>query len=277
VKIFLVIVLVLIALAVVAVVTAGRSNYEEFLADAARIRKDVPTQPAVPVTDKDLEGLPEPVKNWMKAAGVLGKNRVTGAHLKHAGQFRPSPDGGWSNITGEYFLTTGKPSFAWFGSMNYLPLVPVVARDSYFDGKGRMLIKLLGTFTMLDATGSEIDVSAQGRLLAEFVMLPHALLPGPGITWEPLTATSAKVTLDDGGMKARAVFHFGKDALPERAVVERYYSAKGGSVKATFLGTCLDYKDFQGFRIPSRMEGTWDLPEGPYKYVDFLITEASFE
>ena len=50
VKIFVIIVLVLVTLAVVALVTAGRGNYQEFLADAARIRKGVPTQPAVPVT-----------------------------------------------------------------------------------------------------------------------------------------------------------------------------------------------------------------------------------
>ena len=66
--------------------------------------------PATIITEDDLLHLPMPVQNYLRYAGVVGKERMSLVRLKHGGEFRTRPGQEWLPIEGEEipgFRTTG--------------------------------------------------------------------------------------------------------------------------------------------------------------------------
>ena len=71
--------------------------------------------------------------------------------------------------------------------------------DGYADGQGAMQWKLLGLIRLLHAQGPDVSHSAAGRVAAEAVWVPTALLPRFGVTWQAADAhhLTASYRLDD--------------------------------------------------------------------------------
>jgi hypothetical protein len=265
-----------VAVATVLVVAAvfDRLNHRSFLEDALRARAEDAPPPAGPISAADLARLPAPVKRYLELAGVVGKPRYRFAHITHGGFFRPSPKGPWFPIQGEYYLTTGKPTFVWYGKIR-MPLgISVVARDSCIGGRGRMLIKLASAIVVGDSTGPETDQSARGRLVSELSMVPTSLVPSDHVRWEPIDERGARMVVRAGASEEAAVLQFGDNGMPTRIVVQRSYEDRG---KTPWTGTVKAYREFQGLNVCEEIEGAWNLPEGDYCYVRFRVTGAQYE
>jgi len=76
--------------------------------------------------------------------------------------------------------------------------------DGYADGQGAMQWKLLGLIRLLHAQGPDVSHSAAGRVAAEAVWVPTALLPRFGVTWQAADAhhLTASYRLDDVELEA---------------------------------------------------------------------------
>ncbi len=61
------------------------------------------------------------------------------------------------------------------------------------------------------------------RYLAETPWYPGALLPGHGITWQPLDDDSAVAVVDDGDVVVRLAFAFGDDGPVASVYAEDRY------------------------------------------------------
>ena len=269
---------VLLALGAAALALADHLNHRAFLADAEAAVAAAARQPDVPVTEADLAPLPAPVAAHLRAAGVVGQRRTSVARLRHGGLFRPSKDASWKAIEGEYVLTTATPAFLWYGRIHMAPLVPIVARDGFALGRGRMLVKAFGAIRMVDERGPEMDQAGFDRLLAELTLVPTALLPGPHLRWEPVDERSARAFLAVGDLRASMVFR--RDPATGETVldVERGHQEGDRVVRRMFRARSSGEPiQAGGFTLLPRIEGTWLLPEGELKYVDFALEEARFE
>jgi hypothetical protein len=269
---------VVLALAAAALAIADRLNRRAFLADVDAAIAASPRQPGGPVSEADLAGLPPPVAAHLRAAGIVGQPRATVARLRHGGRFLASKEVGWRPISGEYVLTTGTPAFLWYGRIHLAPLVPIVARDGYALGHGRMLVKAFGAIPVVDARGPEMDQAGFDRLLAELTLVPTALLAGPELRWEPIDDASARAVLTDGGRSANLVFR--RDAATGDVTLEMQRGHQEGDrmVPRTFRARSSgEPLRAGGITLRRRLEGTWALPEGDLQYVDFVLEEARFE
>jgi len=267
-----------VLVAVAGLAALDRLDHRAFLADAAAAIAASPRLPGAPISEAELAGLPPPVAAHLRAAGVVGQPRATVARLRHGGRFLPSRDVGWKPIAGEYVVTPGAPAFLWYGRIRVAPLVPVVARDGFSLGHGRMRVKLFGAIPVADVRGPEMDQAGFDRLLAELTLVPTALLPGPSLRWEPIDEGSARAILTSGGLRASLVFR--RDPATGAATLEMQRGHQEGDrivprpFRARISGEPLRAG---GFALRRRLEGSWLLPEGELAYVDFVIEEARFE
>lgn len=83
------------------------------------------------ITEKDLEGLPEPVRRHLSYAGVVGREKTKTVRLKQEGRFRQGEDGKWMSFEAEQYFRTDPPGFIWKTEMSFLPFVSVLGRDKY--------------------------------------------------------------------------------------------------------------------------------------------------
>ena len=221
------------------------------------------------------DGLPEPVRLYLRFAVRDGTPAIRTARLQHGGVFRTKPDQRWLSIEGEQYFATAKPGFVWHARVRPAALLWIEARDCLLSGRGNMLVKLLSTFSIADARGAEIDQGASLRWLAECAWFPYAFV-GDSVQWEAIDSRSARVTLRREGLPVRAIIEVDDEGKLVQVRAERYRDVGGKAVLTPWTGRYGDYREFGGFRVPASVEVAWDLEKEPFSYARFRITTLQY-
>lgn len=149
-------------------------------------------------------------------------------------------------------------------------------RVSGSDASGWTRFRLLGLVPVARAGGPDLERSAFGRMVAEAVFwTPAALLPGPGVTWEAVDDETARVTVRHGDLVQSVDVTVGADGRPTAVVFPRWSDANPEGVFRVqpFGGTLSEFRTFQGFRLPTRVEAGNGF--GTEAYHPFFIAEVT--
>jgi hypothetical protein len=264
--------------AVAGLVWADKAFRSAYLQRAMRLKAEAGVQSDAAVTEADLEDLPEPMARYIRFSGAIGKPRIKVVHLLHGGRFKTAANAPWMPIRGEYFITAIKPSFAWYGRLRVAPGVHVAAVDSYGDGHGRMLVKAMSLFRIADDQSDRVSRSAFGRCVAELTMAPTFFLNRDYVRCTQTGRDQVRCTVTDAGFSTDAELFINEDGSLNRVVVMRYFDRGGGTATLErFTGENSRPQVFGGRALASKMDGTWNLPEGDLHYVSFQIEHADFE
>ncbi len=211
--------------------------------------------------------LPPPVARYFAYALAADRRPVRTAHVRWMGEFRMRPDAAWVPFTATQDFSVNPPGFVWDARIRMLPFMNVRVRDCYRAGAASMLGRLAGVIPVVDQAGTpELAQSALGRWLGEAAWFPTALLPRPGVQWEAIDDSTARVTLTDGSTTVSAEFRFAADGRALRMTSMRYRDVDGTPVLTPFEGVYGDYVPVNGVMIPSSAEVAWLTPEGRYAY-----------
>jgi hypothetical protein len=166
--------------------------------DVDAMRAEATPNDSLTVTEGMLESLPRPVKRYLSYTGVVGKTIPRTVYLAQSGRMRLRPGQPWLSLGAKQYYSAQPPGFVWDGTVRAGPVPIGRARDMYLDGKGRMLVKALSLFGVVDAKGEGIDQGAMVRYLSEMVWFPSAFLLG-NVSFDAVDERSARVTLTDQG------------------------------------------------------------------------------
>ena len=217
-----------------------------------------------------LDHHPEPVRRFLSHAIPPHVVLASAVRLKMHGEIQLR---GWCPFTAQEVIS-------WNTGMIWRARVRrgwslVTGFDSCINGRGMMQWKLFGLFPLLRAAGPDITRSAAGRVNAEVLWLPSALV-GPGVLWS--------VT---DGHHIRATFHaHGDDTALDLAIDDigrlrsfsmlRWGNPDQGPFRlCPFGGVVEEECEFGGFTIPSRMRiGWYPTPTGFEGAGEFLQVEV---
>lgn len=225
------------------------------------------------VTEARLEGLPEPVKRYLRYTGIVGKPIPHTVRLKQSGKLRASPQGPWMNISAEEYYSINPPSFVWVASAKQGGIPLLRGRDMYRAGKGRMNIKLGSVVDVVNATGEAIDQAAMLRYLSEMIGFPSAFVCD-NIGFETIDDHSAKVTLTDCGKSVTGTLFVDDEGKLIDFVGQRYYAE---DKLETWSTPVTAYGEFEGLRLPIRGKAVWRLQAGDFEYIDVDITDLQYD
>jgi hypothetical protein len=129
------------------------------------------------ITEAELAPLPEPVQRYLRFAQVVGKPRVRCVKVRQTGLMRTTPTQPWMPVEAvQYTTLAGPQSRTWYARIKTGPFTLLKGFDRYDNGAGRMLIRLLSMFPVVDAQGPEMDMSALIIFINDMVMWPTAFL-----------------------------------------------------------------------------------------------------
>ncbi len=234
-------------------------------------------QPRV-ITEDDLVPLPDPVQRYLRYAGVVGKPQVRCVRVKQSGFLRTAPTQGWMPIQAVQYTTLAGPlSRTWYAEAKKGPLTLMRGHDRYDNGTGHMLIKLFSLFSVADVRGPEMDISALIIFFNDMVMWPTAFLD-KALTWEAIDSTSARATLRLFNRQASAILTFNERAeLIDFVTEERYRSVGKEHLRTRWSTPLRNYREVNGFRIPTEGDAIWHLPEGEFPYIQIKVDEVLYE
>ena len=205
-----------------------------------------------------IADLPDTAQRFFRFAIKPGTPLYTVAEISMDGDFsngtKTKPD--YLQMYAEQILAAPR-GFVWklrAGS----GVMRISGSDAAMDGNSWSRFWLLGIVPVARA-GNNADHarSAFGRYVAETVFwTPAALLPHENIRWEEIDDSTARVTLTYLGLKQAVDLSVDVDGRLTKVVFQRWSNANAEKIfkLQPFGGYLSEYKDFDGFCLPTRIE-----------------------
>jgi hypothetical protein len=266
---------VLLLVALVGWFTEGpRSFQAQYDRDAAAGMARLAAAPVI--TDADLAPLPDPVQRYLRLTGVVGQPRVQNYRLHFRGRIRSAPDSAWMPFEAEQHSFADQPTRLFHMRARMFGL-PVDVFHRLIDGHATMRVKVFGAIPMTDASGPEMDRAETVTLFNDMCLLAPGTLVGPGITWQPVDARSARAQFTNAGQTISAELLFDANGWLENFVSDdRSRSSPDGTfTQRRFSTPVRDYRAFGPLTLAAYGEARWLLPEGEFVYGEFNLQEMA--
>jgi len=210
--------------------------------------------------------------------GVVGRprDRWFRAHLR--GRFRMRPGQKYMPCESWQFNSGTEIARLFHMRIDFAGFVPMVGRDSYVRGEGRMHGKLLGLVTVADGHGPETDMSELTTYLNDAVMMAPSMLLRPEVTWSAVDESSFDVALTDAGATVTARVALDERGAPrDFSTTDRYADLPGGPVRAEWTTPIDGWTRANGRPVPTVGSAVWHLPAGPFTYAEFTFGPDAIE
>ncbi|MFA6034246.1 MAG: DUF6544 family protein [Myxococcota bacterium] len=231
------------------------------------------------VTEADLAPLPETVRRYLRFMRVVGKPRDWSFRTRFNGLFRRSRTDPWMKC--EVWQYNSRPGVAriFYIQIRFFGIIPVLGRDIYADGNGRMLIRLLDLFTVGDGTGEEYNIGELVTYLNDGVLIAPSMLLVPGVHWVEADADSFDVSISDHGRTVTArVFVDERGAPVNFETTDRFFADQKDATKTTrcrWMTPVEGWHEVGGRMFPTRGQAIWMMPDGELPYADFTFDPGS--
>ena len=257
------------------------SFHAQFRDQAVEAAADARAASRAVVTETDLADLPKPLADYVRRSGSVGKPRVTSFSAQFHGRIRSGPDQSWMRFTGEQFNSYGAQPQRVFIMDATRSGIPVTVLHSFRDTTATMRAKVLSVFTVVDASGREMDRGETVTVFNDLVVLaPGAIVDAP-VRWTTVDAHHVRGVFTDGDQTVSAELTFdGNHDLVDFVSADRLRASPDGkSFQPQVWSTPLaEHRDADGRRILVIGEGLWHAPqpEGLFSYVEFHIDDIAY-
>jgi len=218
--------------------------------------------------------LPETVQRYLRHMGILGRPRDWSFRGRFTGRFRTGPDKPWRACRVHQYDTRLGVARIFHIRVRFGGLVPVLARDTYLRGRGRMLVRLADLVTLADGTGPEYDIGELVTYLNDAILMAPSLLLGPETRWTAVDDSSFDVALTDAGHTVTARVFLDEQGAPvDFSTTDRFCEDPenpGGPLRRTQWTTPVaGWRRVDGRCLPTSAQAIWHLPSGPFAYAAF--------
>lgn len=235
--------------------------------------------PADPVTAEELAALPPAVQRYFGFMKVVGAPRVWSFRAGMRGTFRLGPDRPWVPLEAWQYNTRLDHARLFYIEIPQFGL-PVLGRDTYVRGEGRMLIRPLDLFTVQDAGGEELAVGELVTYLNDGILFAPSILLGPETTWTPVDDRSFDVALTDAGRTVKArVFLDERGAPVDFETTDRFGQDPADPerrfVRARWTTPIEAWGEVDGRPLPTSGSAVWHFPGGDFAYAKMAVAPGT--
>ena len=274
--------LALLAAVTLALLALLAWRWTDTLAEQDAWRRLISLQPAAPAAfdDSMIATLPDPAQRFFRFAIAPGTPLHTVAEISMEGEFslgnKAEPN--YMPMRAEQLLAAPY-GFVW--KVRAGDKVWFAGSDGAADGSSWSRFWLLNIVPVARA-GNNADHmrAAFGRYAAEAVFwTPAALLPGEHVRWEAIDESSARVNLTYGELEQAVDLTVDAAGRPVKVVFQRWSNANPAKTfqLQPFGGYLSDFRDFNGFRLPTRVEaGNHFETDDYFAFFKATVTDVRF-
>lgn len=250
----------------------------KFFKEVRKLDLPVGVEPLPVVTEADLSLLPQTAQRYLRFMGVLDRPRDWSFRLGFAGRFKVNRNAPWRRCEVWQYNTSPEITRTFLMCIRFGGL-PVIGRDTYRSGHGRMLGKLLDLVTVIDGSGTEFDIGELVTYLNDLVLIAPSMLLVPAVTFAPVDASAFDLTLVDHGNTVKArVFVDDHGAPVNFETTDRFCEdpeAPKRYVRARWSTPMTGFQEVDGRKIPLRGQAVWRFADGDFSYADFEVVPGS--
>lgn len=232
-------------------------------------------QHPAPLTEADLAGLPDLVATYVRRSGAVGRPRPTSVHATFHGRIRNGPDARWMPFTGRQLNTFGENPRRLFIMDASRSGVPITVLHCYGKATATMRAKVMSMFTVVDASGPEMDLGEMVTVFNDLVVLAPGAIPGAPITWTQVSVRQVEGVFTNDDQQVSAVLTFDGDHLVNFVSQDRPRASAGGKsfTRQTWSTPVAGHTEADGRHVITSGVGRWHDPRGWFTYVELEFDE----
>ena len=256
------------------------SLHAQYRARASRALDNVKPSSAV-LDEADLVDLPGLLAAYIRRSGAVGQPRVVSFHANFHGRIRSGPDAAWMPFTGQQVNTYGQRPQRIFLMDATRSGVPITVLHVFADTTATMRVKLLSLFTVVDASGPEMDRGETVTVFNDLVVMAPGAIVDASVRWTALDARHVRGEFTDGDQTISAVLSFNAehDLVDFVSDDRSRASADGKTFTQQRWSTPLTgHHNSDGHRVFTLGKGMWNAgqPGGPFTYLEFQLDAISY-
>jgi hypothetical protein len=245
----------------------------------ARVFTGVPADDVV--STEELAGLPPAVDRYLRFFGVApSQAKHWSLRVRWTGRFRMAPSGSWMPIEAVQYDLRSPVTRVFHMRARMMGVVPVLARDTYVEGRGSLLAKVYDLVPVARGSGSEFDQGELVTWLNDCVMFAPSMLLGPTTQWCHVDTRSFEIVFSDRAQTVRAKVGIDERGAPIHFETTDRFLADPDDPKHPLIrgrwSTPIETWQRIGARtFPERARATWHLPSGNFTYAEFVLDRTS--
>ena len=225
------------------------------------------------LTEKELEGLPKQVVQYVRRSGAIGKPVVENFRLEFEGEMRQKGKP-WFSFTSEQYNFIQNPSRLFF-MKGRIKGLSVWGYHTYRPPRAKMVIRALSLVPQVKIDSPEMYPTETVTFLNDLCLFAPGALADDRIQYAELDASRVQATFSLKDLKVTAVLHFDAQGdLINFSSEDRTDVSK--MERLPFTTPVKDYREFDGMRLPSYGEAVWHYPEGEFVYGKFRLKAISY-
>ncbi|MBK7134631.1 MAG: hypothetical protein IPH69_17985 [Bacteroidales bacterium] len=141
-----------------------------------------------------------------------------------------------------------------------------------------MLVKIFGLFTVVNASGKEMDQGETVTLFNDMCFMAPASLIDRNIIWKEIDEVTVETKFTNGNITIGATLYFnGKGELVDFLSNDRFETTDGKTYKNyPWLTPVTGYSDVNGFRLPSGARLIYKHPDEEFCYGEFNLVSIDY-
>jgi hypothetical protein len=229
--------------------------------------------PAELITEADLAPLPPAARDLMAFFHIkAGAPKTWSMQVGWRGHFRLGPERPWMEVEAVQY-NTRQPVSRVFRMRARMKGFPVLARDNYIAGRGRMQAKIARLVTVASGKGPEFD---QGELVTwvnDGVFFSPCMLLTPTTVWSHVDERTFDLKFSDCGIEVSARVFVAEEGAPINfettdRFVEDPYDPKHPLVRARWTTPVDRWWRTEGHPLFKSGRAVWHLAGGEFAYAE---------
>lgn len=263
-----------VAIIIVSLVGYKFWSFEKKYNDDVQLSIERTSQLPVEIFEEgDLVGLPLLVQRYLRTSGVIGKPKVYNMKVRFKGQMR-NKETDWFDFTSEQYNFFDLPQRNFFMKAK-VKNIRTHGYHAFESGKATMDIRALSTIPLVSTSGEKLDIAETVTLFNDMCILAPASLIDRRITWETIDDRSVLATFTNEGITIQAKLYINEVGQLINFISEDRYELTEDK-KLRFSTPLSEYKNVNGYRLPTKGKATWHYLDGPFAYGIFHLESIEY-
>jgi hypothetical protein len=226
--------------------------------------------------EKDITHLPMAVQKYIHFTGFIGKEKVLNFRAEFNGGIRFKPGEDYMPLKSVQYNFIDLPARLFY-IVARKKGIPAVGLHLYREASAIFKIKILGLFTVVDAFGPKMDQGETVTVFNDMCFMAPGSLIDPRITWTEIDELTVKGIFNNRGISISAILYFNPSGeLVDFLSHDRFETNGKDYINNPWRTPVESYKEFNGYRLPSKAKLIYDRPEGEFCYGEFELADIQY-
>jgi hypothetical protein len=229
------------------------------------------------LTEDDISHLPQAVQKYILYTGSAGKEKVINFRVVFEGRIRSKPEDNWMPLKSVQYNFVDKPTRLFYITARKMG-IPAGGLHMYKDEKAIMKIKIAGLFTVVDASGKEMDQGETVTLFNDMCFMAPATLIDRNIKWETIDDLTVKAEYTNGSITIGAILYFNEKGELVNFISNDRFETTDGKIYHNYpwITPVTGYKKINGYMLASGAKAIYRHPDEDFCYGEFNIVSVDY-